>query len=159
MQALLSQVIVAEALVVLLLTTMGCGNNSDAQDQPPIRGIMTKIGKGPQSLHQSLSGELKADPPPWETIQPQAKEYAELAGTLGKLEPPKGSKESWAKSTDSFLESATALERAADAKDKKAALEAHAQLSKSCMACHREHRGGPGGPAGGPGRPAGPPQP
>jgi Cytochrome C' len=174
MQALLSRVIVAEALLVFLLTTTGCGKNNknDAEDQQPlfagpgpgsagrpIRGIMTKIGKGPRSLHESLGGELKADPPSWETIHPQAKEYAQLAGSLGKLEPPKGSKELWVKSTDSFHESAAALERAAEAKDKKAALAAHVQLTESCKSCHREHRGGPGGPPGGPGRPPGPPQP
>lgn len=168
MRAYLSRAILVEALLLLLLTSTGCGKNnkSDLQDQQtppvagpgpgmpgkpsPLRGIMTKMAKGPQSLHESLGRELKADPPPWESIQPQAREYAQMAGSLGQLDPPKGSKDSWAKLTASFRESATALERAADAKDKKAALDAHLQLSESCKTCHREHRAGPGRPPGPP---------
>src|SRR5579859_5622194 len=34
--------------------------------------IMAKIGKG---LHNSIRKELDTDPPPWDSIQPKAKEY------------------------------------------------------------------------------------
>jgi hypothetical protein len=123
----------------------------------PIRQIMEQIGgRSPDSLSKALGQELKADTPAWETIQPQAAEYAKLAADLGKLDPPRGSKESWSQLTISFAESATALDKAAQAKDLKAARGADEKLGSACMDCHRAHRGGPGGPGGrGPGGPPG----
>jgi len=125
---------------------------------------MVKLNKGPTSLGTLLDAELKAENPAWETIQPQTKEYATLAGDLVKHEPARGSKESWAKFAAAYAESAVELDKAAQAKDKAAAREAHAELGNSCNSCHRQHRGGPGmggmgGPGGGPpggGRPGGP---
>jgi hypothetical protein len=113
----------------------------------PIREAMTKIFKGPASLKDSIGRELNSDSPSWETIQPQAQEFAQLAATLSNYDPPKGSKESWAKLTAIFSDSATALEHAANAKNKDDALAAHAALSnnQTCKACHQAHRGGPGG--------------
>jgi hypothetical protein len=128
----------------------------------PIREAMTKLFKGPQSLKDSISRELNSDSPAWETIQPQTKEFAQLAASLSKYDPPKGSKDSWTKLTDTFAKSAAALEHAADAKNKEDALTAHAALTENqtCKACHQAHRGGPGGMIGRPGGfrgPGGPP--
>ena len=128
---------------------------------PGIRQIMGKLAKGPNSLTPLIGNELQQDPPPWDTIQGQAKEYAQSAAELGKYDPPKGAKESWAKLTAAFAESGAELERAAMAKDKEAARLSHDQLKNSCNACHQEHRrmgrgGGPGGPGGPPGGPGGP---
>jgi mono/diheme cytochrome c family protein len=107
---------------------------------------MNKLTKGPQSLTMVIGGELKSDQPPWDTIGPQAKEFAQLAGTMGKYDPPKGDKESWERLTTAYADSAAALERAAQAKDREAALAAHKALAGSCQACHMQHRGmGPGG--------------
>jgi len=113
----------------------------------PIHQVMTKLFRGPQSLKDSLGQELTSDSPAWETIQPQAKEFAELAASLKNYDPPKGSKESWTKKTASLSESAAALDRAAQAKDKDAARSAYETFSNSssCKACHQAHRGGPGG--------------
>lgn len=131
--------------------------------QPPgIRQIMGKLAKGPNSLTPVLGKELKEAEPPWETIQGQAKEYARLAADLATFDPPKGSKESWAKLTADYAGSAADLDKAAQVKDKDATLAAHTQLANSCTSCHREHRkmgprggGPPGGFRGGPppGRP------
>jgi hypothetical protein len=120
---------------------------------------MTRLAKGPNSLTPVLGKELGEESPPWETIQGQAKEYAESAAALGKLEPPLGSKESWAKQTAAFAASAEDLHRAAEAKHRAAALTAHDQLKNSCTGCHGEHRRkGPGGMGGPPrGVPGGPP--
>ena len=137
---------------------------------PPteIGKIMVKLSKGPAALTPTIGKELKTDPPPWDTIQPQAKEYAQLTASLGKYDPPKGSKESWTKLTGEYAETALELDHAVAAKDKDAALAAHAKLTKSCMGCHREHRAGPGGmgrpggfapPGGQPGVPPGGPPP
>jgi mono/diheme cytochrome c family protein len=92
---------------------------------------------------------------------PQTKEYARLAIAMGKNEPPKGTKDSWTKLSTAFANSATALDKAAQAKNKDAALEALGQLQGSCMECHMAHRQmgrGPGGPPRG-GFPKGAPPP
>jgi hypothetical protein len=113
----------------------------------PIREAMVKLFKGPQSLKDSIGRQLNSDPPAWEAIQPQAKEFAQLATTLSKYDPPKGSKDSWMKLTDAFAKSAATLDRAVEAKNKDEALAAHAALSnnQTCRECHQAHRGGPGG--------------
>jgi hypothetical protein len=167
------------AIVAVPLAAWGCKDKTKTtQPAPPGGGpqqgpggggetgtkqIMSRIAKGPNSLKEMLSRELQADPPDWATVQPQAAEYAKLAADLGKSDPAKGSKDSWAKQTSAFSELATALDKSAQAKDLSGARTAQRNLEGSCMGCHREHRGGPGGPGGfGPpggrgGPPPGPP--
>jgi hypothetical protein len=162
-------VLMLSVALVIAPIFVGCDGSGDAQSNASpapggpeqggrpgrsseIRQIMGKLAKGPTSLTPVIGGELKQDPPPWETIQGQAKEYAVLASELGKHDPPKGSKESWAKLTSDYAGSAGDLDKAAQQMDKAAALVAHDQLSNACNACHREHRAmgpGMGGPPGG----------
>jgi hypothetical protein len=121
-----------------------------------IKQIMGTLSRGSNALTPVIDKELQANPPDWDTIQPQAAEYAQLTAEMGKLDPPKGSKESWAKLTAAYAESAAALDKAAQAKDQNAAKTAHRKLATSRNECHREHRGGPGGfGPGGPGGPGG----
>jgi hypothetical protein len=118
---------------------------------PTIRQIMGRLTKGPNSLTPVIGKELEADSPDWNTIQPQTEEYARLAAALVKNTPRKGSPESWAKLSADFRESAAAMDKAAKAKNRDAALDAHSQITGSCMECHRQHRGRPGmGKMGGP---------
>jgi hypothetical protein len=166
--------------LIVLLAAGGCseGDNENQVNEPPpgagggppggggpgggapgIRQIMAKLGRGPNALTPVIGNALQQDPPPWDTIQGQAKEYAQSAAELGKFDPPKGAKESWVKLTAAFADSGAELEKAAIAKDKEAARLSHDQLKNSCNACHQEHRrmgrgGGPGGPGGPP--PGGP---
>jgi hypothetical protein len=123
---------------------------------------MFKLDRGPSALNKAVAKGLEADPPDWGTIQKQASEYAQLTAGLGKLDPPQGSKDSWAQLTAAFAETAAALDKAAQAKDRQAARQASDELSGSCMGCHQAHRRMMGGrgfgmPPGGPGRPGGPP--
>ncbi len=157
---------------VALLVAAGCGfedqANAPAGGPPPpggggsnpeIKAIMGKVAKGPNSLTPLIGKELATEPAPWDTIQPQAKEFAQLAAEMTKLEPKKGSKESWASLTAAYSKSADDLDKGAQAKDLAAAKVAHEVLSKSCQSCHQQHRGGPGmaGPGGpGMGGPGGP---
>ncbi len=101
---------------------------------------MNKLTRGPQSLAEAIGAELKADPPPWDKIGPQARESAELAASRGKHDPPRGTKESWAKLATVYAKSAVALDQAAQAKDREAAQKAHRTLAGSCRACHAEHK-------------------
>lgn len=119
---------------------------------PTIRQIMGKLTKGPNSLTPVIGKELEADAPDWNTIQPQTDDYARLAAALAQNKPRKGSPESWATLSAAFGESANALNKAAKAKNRDAALEAHNEITGSCMGCHRQHRTmGPGmGKMGGP---------
>jgi cytochrome c556 len=89
-----------------------------------------------------LGKALEAPEPAWETIQKQTREFAELAAALGKNTPPRGSKESWEKLTSAYAAAAAGLDRAAQGKDRDAALTAHRQLEGSCKACHNAHRMG-----------------
>jgi hypothetical protein len=140
----------------------GMGGPGSPRPSSPIAKVMDRLTKGQQSLTTVIGMELQQDPPPWDTLVPQSKEFAQLASSLGKYDPPKGSKESWAKLTGAYAESAASLEKAAEAKDKDAAVAAHQALAGSCRACHMEHRvmGPPGMPGGFPGKgpPGGQPQ-
>ena len=129
----------------------GGGPGAGGPSSLAIKQIMGKLARGPQSLTPVIGSQLDQDPPPWETIQGQTKEYAQSASELGKYDPPKGAKESWIKLTTEFAKSASELDRAAGAKDKDAAKVAHEELKNSCNACHQEHRRmgrGGGGPPG-----------
>jgi hypothetical protein len=189
----LHRVLVFQALLAVLVTAMACNKlkkNNDVGQGPnpgggppgmpggqwpggpggkrgPIADIMAKLTKGPESLTSIIGNELNQTPPPWEKIRPQAKEYAQLAASMSKYDPPRGEKESWKKQTSSYAQSATELETAAEAKNLDAAKAAHGAITKSCQACHQAHRGGlgmMGGPPGGfrgprgPGGPPGQPQ-
>jgi hypothetical protein len=127
------------------LVIVGACNNAGHPPGPsPISQVMDKVAKTQDSLGPLIGRELRMDPPPWDTIRPQAKELTELAASLAGYDPPRGSKESWAKQTSSYADAAASLERAAQAKDKDAALAAHTQMNRSCMDCHRDHRGAAG---------------
>jgi hypothetical protein len=106
----------------------------------PTHSIMVRLGKGPQSLTSVLGKDLNADPPPWDNVQSNAREYAKLAADLGKAPPSRGSKESWDKHTAAFAEAARGLDAAAQAKERDLARQGHKMLNDMCMGCHREHR-------------------
>ena len=136
----------------------GGGPAQGPRSNPKIKEIMTKIGKGPQALQGFLGEAIKQPEPAWETIQPKTREFAQLAAELKDLEPTRGTKDSWAKLSLAFAESAAELDHAAQSKDKNQTKETLDTLGSSCMACHRAHRTmgpGMGGPRGG--RGMGPP--
>ena len=139
----------------------GPGGGPAVASNPQLKAIMEKVGKGPEALQKSLAGALKQAEPDWGTIQPKTKEFAGLAAEIWKHDPPRGDKESWKKLTLAFADTASELDKAAQAKEKDDAVAALDSLGSSCMGCHRQHRPGPGGmggpaggfrPPGGPGR-------
>jgi translation initiation factor IF-2 len=162
-------------LLIVFIATWGCGPHGDTGQSgapdgfrpggpepgggggSPVRQIMRKLDdRPPNSLAKSIANGLKADPPAWETLRTQTAEYAQLAAELGKLDPPRGSKDSWSKLTADFAASATALDKAAQAKNLADARTAESKVGGSCKECHQTHRGGPGGGFGGPGGRGGP---
>ena len=122
---------------------VGPGSPEDSGGPPTnIKQVMSRIGKPPQSVHNAIAEALKPEQPAWDALQPQAKDYAQLTAALAKMDAPKGSKEDWEKQTAEYAASAVALDAAIQAKDRDAAKTAHAKLSNSCGACHKEFRSG-----------------
>ncbi len=118
----------------------GPGAGQAARSNPKLKSDHDQGWQGPQALQGSLGDALKQGEPAWDTIQPKTQEYAQLTSEMGKLEPVKGTKDSWASLTLAFAESATELKQAAQAKHKDKTKEALDSLGSSCMDCHREHR-------------------
>ena len=87
--------------------------------EPQAQGDHDEGRQGPASAPGILESRTEAATPAWDTIQPKAKEYAQLATETGHATIlPKGDKDSWSKLTLAFAESATELDKAAQAKDK-----------------------------------------
>jgi hypothetical protein len=133
------------------------GGAAQPQGQRPIRQIMMKLSRGPNSLSSLLDKQLESEPVDWPTVETEAKDYVQSTMDLNKFDPPRGAKESWDQHTSEYADLAKELEKAAVAKNKQESLAAHEQLKNSCQACHNAHRAGPGGRPGmgggqGPGR-------
>jgi hypothetical protein len=128
--------------MAVLMTVVLATSPVEAQGDktPTIKEIMGKLHKGTTSLRPALGKELKAEEPNWEEVQKQTKEFALLAASIGKNDPPMGEKASWEKLTKAYADTAKAMDAAAQKKDKKAALAAHGKLSGACLACHKAHR-------------------
>jgi cytochrome c556 len=107
---------------------------------PSVKEVMGKLHKGANSPLTTVRADLQAKPPDWAEIQQAAKDFVTYWTALGKNNPPKGDKQSWAQLTSKYLENARALEAAAQKKDPKAALTAHTRLNDSCKSCHNAHR-------------------
>jgi cytochrome c556 len=121
------------------------GNGADrlraaGADVPSIEDIMQKVNKRKSGLHSQIADALKAGTVNWEDVQKKTKEMATLADFLGKNDPPKGDKASWAKLTKTYAVDANALNSAAENKNQSAANAAIKKLSGECMGCHRAHR-------------------
>jgi hypothetical protein len=115
-------------------------SRADDQKELTIKEIMTKAHKGGNSLIQVVGKELKAGEVDWDHVAEHAKDLLKLGKGLAKNEPHKGDKASWEKLTKQYEENATALVKAAEQKDKKAAQDAHRKLTSSCMSCHKVHK-------------------
>src|SRR5436189_233093 len=94
------------------------GKGGPGGGDSPIHKIMDKIAEGPESLGSLIGEGLNANPPPWDKLQAQTKEFAELVASLSKHQPAKGSKESWANLTAKFTDSSAALNKSVQEKNR-----------------------------------------
>ncbi|MBP3960234.1 cytochrome c [Gemmata sp. G18] len=99
--------------------------------------MMKDAHHGAKSPHARTAAELKKDAPDWEEITKDVKAFVAMGEAFQKVNlnytsPAK------------YIESTTALSKAAGGKDKKAATEAFTGLTKSCASCHF-YGGAPGG--------------
>jgi hypothetical protein len=128
----------AALALVLVLTPAG------AQDKKTltIKDVMKKLNAGPNSLTVTIDKELQDDPPSWDDVKKDCKDFVKFAEALGKNTPPRGEKDSWDKLAKSYLDNAKALETAAGKEDKRAAQTAQKKLAAmdTCKGCHSEHK-------------------
>jgi cytochrome c556 len=131
------------ALALGMLAVLADGDlfAQGGQKTPTPSEIMKKAN-GKNGLKAALQKGLKANPVDWDATQKQTKEYAELAGALGKNDAPKGDKASWEKLTKAFADNAKDMNTAAEKKDQAGTQAALTKITGSCMACHSQHRGG-----------------
>jgi cytochrome c556 len=113
-----------------------------ARDEKPseLKELMLKVNKTGTGLYANVVAELRADDTNWDAVKKDTKEIARLAATVGKLEPPKGDKESWQKLTKAYADNTKALDAAAAKMDKDAAKAVSEKIGKSCEVCHMAHR-------------------
>jgi hypothetical protein len=124
-------------VVALVGWTVGRAQNGK---EPSTKEIMTRAHKGGNSLIVAVTRALQPDDPDWDTLQKKTKELVTLGTALGKNEPPQGTKESWERFSKSYLESAKALDAAAQQKNKENAVVARKRLMSTCTACHKIHK-------------------
>jgi hypothetical protein len=122
--------------VVVALSPVGAQDNK----APTIKQVMKKLNSGQNSITTTIGKELRDDAPMWDDIKKETLEYVKFVDALGKNDPPRGEKDSWAKLSKEYVESARALDDAAQKKDRKAALAAHTKITNACKTCHMEHR-------------------
>ena len=135
-------VLATAAAAGLILTYLGADRLTAADDAvPSIEDIMQKVNKKKGGLHTDVDAALKASSVDWDAVAKKTKQYATLAEFLGKNDPPKGSKQSWAKLTKTYADDAKALNAAAEKKDKTSVTNLHKKLSGECMGCHKVHKG------------------
>jgi soluble cytochrome b562 len=128
--------LVAAGCLTAALATAG---TAPADDPPSIKDVMGKLCKGPNAAIGQLKKAL-TDAPDWSAVKAQTALCAEFAPALAKSDPPKGEKADYEKLATAFCEKAIAIDKAADAKDLKAAKQAFEYLSTSCMGCHKGHK-------------------
>jgi cytochrome c556 len=135
-------ILAAAATAGLLLANFRADRLGAADDKvPTIEDIMQAVNKKKGGLHTDVSDALKMGTIDWDSVQTKTKQYSAMADFLGKNDPPKGSKSSWAKLTKTYADDAKALNAAAEKKDKATATSAIKKLSGECMGCHKVHRG------------------
>jgi len=106
-------------------------NNADAE----IGDVMKKsFGKG--GYKTSITSAVKGQK--WEDAAKLAKEWNELAPSLGKNTPPKGDAKSWEKLCGGFCDATKGVLDGAEKKDARAVTKAMSTIN--CMNCHRAHR-------------------
>ncbi len=117
-----------------MLATSGLTADEPKKDEAKltkkeIAKMMKDAHDGAKSPHARTLAELKKDSPNWEEIAKDAKAFTAMSEAFKKVNLNY-------KSPDKYIESATALSKAAGNKDKKAANEAFTGLTKSCASCH-----------------------
>lgn len=121
-----------------LFAVSGLGIADDKKsDKIDIHEIMEKV-PGKKGLCATCAAAAKEGK--WEDAQKASAELKKYGEAIGKNDPPKGSKESWAKLTKQFSEQMAAIDTAARKKDAAGVQKAAGEFGKSCKSCHDAHQ-------------------
>ena len=113
---------------------------AEVEGVPSIKEVMVKLHKGANAPLGKIGGALKSDTPDWDAVQKLTKDFVILGASLEKNDPPKGDAASWKTLADQYYADSKALDDAAQAKDRDAAIAAQKKLGGSCKACHTAHK-------------------
>jgi hypothetical protein len=134
MRRVLMPVVVGMVIAVTAGWLAACGPlpGTKAATKPvtakDVEAMMKKVHEGKDAPLARTGAELKKETPHWEALAKDAKAFADMGEMLHRL--PKYTDDS------KYLVGAAGLVKAVKEKDKPAAAEAFAGLSKSCSACH-----------------------
>lgn len=131
--------LVAAVVAIGFMTTVAYTANAEDKKAPTSKEVMKAVN-GKTGLCAKTSGfgkDMK-----WEDAAKAAKNLKEMGEALGKAEPKKGDKESWAKLTKAYAERSTAISDAVEKKDAEALDKAVKAFTagKTCMECHSAHK-------------------
>jgi hypothetical protein len=130
----------ARLLVVGLPALLAVTAVAEGERKPSIRAVMHKEYTVSRAPFLVIKKELDSETPDWEKVRESARTFVTLAAALERNDPGDGDKESWKKLTELHLGDAKAMEDAAEARDKDAALVVHRRMAAACKACHAAHR-------------------
>jgi cytochrome c556 len=127
-------------LLLVSLLTIWAVQPTDRVPMSTVRDAMKKLNGGPNSLHSSLTRDLKEEDPDWEGIQADTAEYVKQTDILLKNKPKKGTAASWETLAKAYNTDAQALNAAAKRKDARTTAAVLRRISGTCMTCHKAHR-------------------
>jgi cytochrome c556 len=102
--------------------------------------IMKKLFAGKTSALNTVKGALKSGTPDWAKVKKATATIADYAPKLGKNDPPRGEKASWAKLTKALADASKELDGAAKKEDLKSTGDIVKKLGASCKSCHTAHK-------------------
>ncbi len=113
----------------------------DNKEQPlSIKEIMKKAHGGRTSLYAIAWNDIHHEPPNWERARKNLAEMVRLCSQLTKSEPPKGSKESWQKFVQLYLDNAKVVQENLEKTNAAESRTSYDKLLKTCKMCHDAHK-------------------
>jgi hypothetical protein len=104
-----------------------------------IKEIMTKAHGGKKSLYAIVWNDIHRDRPNWQRSRKNLAEMIRLCSLLTKQEPPKGTKESWQKLVQGYLDQAKTVQGNLEKENVAESRTTYDKLLKTCKVCHNIH--------------------
>ncbi|WP_165071270.1 cytochrome c [Paludisphaera rhizosphaerae] len=137
----MKSLICGASLAVLIVAGLISARVDAAADDPAsVEVVMKKLFAGKTAPAKSLQAAAKSDSPDWAKVKEVSDLFSKYAPDLGKNDPPKGDKASWAKLTKALTDETKKLASAADKKDSGELKASAKAIGGSCKSCHDAHR-------------------
>jgi len=132
------------AATFLAITSLGRPAVARAEEPkklvPSISEIMVEAHGCRTAYIKQVRTELAKDDPDWLLVETKSRDLVRVGKLLALNTPPKGSRESWDRTTGLYVARATVLVDAAERKDKEEASLTARRITMMCASCHRDHR-------------------